>query len=146
MLLIICQKDLDIRRLHILAVKNIFKIIRFILKNCKETFIQYCEKNRITYEPYLKEREFSAESGYVMMNELIKEGNLPTAVFAASDPIAIGAIRSLYEHGLKVPSDVSVMGFDDYQCCQLFDSAANYDSCTCRIYGRICGTFYLYNG
>ena len=79
----------------------------------KETFIQYCEKNRITYEPYLKEREFSAESGYVMMNELIKEGNLPTAVFAASDPIAIGAIRSLYEHGLKVPSDVSVMGFDD---------------------------------
>ena len=48
-----------------------------------------------------------------MMNELIKEGNLPTAVFAASDPIAIGAIRSLYEHGLKVPSDVSVMGFDD---------------------------------
>ena len=59
----------------------------------KETFIQYCEKNR--------------------MNELIKEGNLPTAVFAASDPIAIGAIRSLYEHGLKVPSDVSVIGFDD---------------------------------
>ena len=53
-----------------------------------------------------------------MMNELIKEGNLPTAVFAASDPIAIGAIRSLYEHGLKVPSDVSVMGFDDISVLQ----------------------------
>ena len=79
----------------------------------KETFIQYCEKHGITYKPYLMEQEFSADSGYVMMNELIKESKLPTAVFAASDPIALGAIRALYENGLKVPDDISVVGFDD---------------------------------
>lgn len=79
----------------------------------KETFINYCRKLELCYEPYVIEEEFSAESGYQMMNRLIESGNLPTAVFAASDPIAIGAMRSLYEHGYKIPDDISIIGFDD---------------------------------
>ena len=61
----------------------------------------------------MKEGEFSAESGYQMTTELIKDGTLPTAIFAASDPIAIGTMRALYEHGYRIPEDVSVVGFDD---------------------------------
>ena len=79
----------------------------------KETFINYCRKLELCYEPYVLEEEFSAESGYQMMNKLIESGQLPTAVFAASDPIAIGAMRSLYEHGYKIPEDISIIGFDD---------------------------------
>lgn len=79
----------------------------------KETFINYCKNHNIIYEPYILEKEFSAESGYEMMLELIKKNRLPTAVFAASDPIAIGAMRALYENGYKIPEDISVMGFDD---------------------------------
>lgn len=79
----------------------------------KDTFIHYCEDHGICYEPYLMEEEFSAKSGYHMTMELMKEKRLPTAIFAASDPIAIGAIRALDENGYKVPEDVSVMGFDD---------------------------------
>lgn len=79
----------------------------------KETFIHYCQDHGITYEPYLMEDEFSAESGYEMTLKLIEKGNLPTAIFAASDPIAIGAMRALYKNGYKVPDDVSIMGFDD---------------------------------
>ena len=79
----------------------------------KETFINYCRKLELCYEPYVLEEEFSAESGYQMMNRLIESGQLPTAVFAASDPIAIGAMRSLYEHGYKIPEDISIIGFDD---------------------------------
>jgi len=39
----------------------------------------------------------------------------PTAIFAASDLMAIGAIRAAAERGLKVPDDFSVIGFDDIQ-------------------------------
>lgn len=74
----------------------------------KETFVNYCKLHNIIYEPYLLEQEFSAESGYQMMMELIKNHRLPTAVFAASDPIAIGTMHALYENGYKVPTDISI--------------------------------------
>ena len=79
----------------------------------KDTFIRYCKEHHITYEPYLKETEFSADAGYQMMMELIDAGTLPSAVFAASDPIAIGAMRALYQKGYRIPEDISVIGFDD---------------------------------
>lgn len=79
----------------------------------KEVFLRYCQEHNLIFEPYIKEDEFSAESGYQMMQELIRLGTLPTAVFAASDPIALGAMRALHENGYQVPEDVSVVGFDD---------------------------------
>lgn len=79
----------------------------------KETFIHYCQDHNLHYKPYLIEDEFSAESGYQMMLTLIEQGNVPTAIFAASDPIAIGAMRALYQNGYRIPDDVSIMGFDD---------------------------------
>ena len=107
------SKELGHKKIAYLGGKEYLQDDTIYFEERKETFIQYCEKHDIIYKPYLMEQEFSAESGYVMMSELIKENNLPTAVFAASDPIALGAIRALYENGLKVPEDVSVMGFDD---------------------------------
>lgn len=78
-------------------------------------FRRYAQQHEMNIEPYIMEGEFSIESGYAMMNELISRGTIPTAVFAASDPIAIGAIRALQEQGLRVPADVSVIGFDDIE-------------------------------
>jgi LacI family transcriptional regulator len=59
--------------------------------------------------------DYHYESGYKAMNEILSRDSRPefTAVFAACDDIALGAMRALYEAGLKVPDDVSVMGFDD---------------------------------
>ena len=53
------------------------------------------------------------------MLELISSGKLPTAVFAASDPIALGALKALREEGLRVPDDISLIGFDDISLCQM---------------------------
>ena len=79
----------------------------------KNLFTKYCEKHNLTYEPYLLEHEFTTESGYQMMCKLIETGDLPTAIVASSDPIAIGALRALNDRGIRVPEDISLIGFDD---------------------------------
>lgn len=55
---------------------------------------------------------FSYQDGYQATKELLKENRGFTALFAVADVMAIGAIRALWESGLRVPQDVSVLGFD----------------------------------
>ncbi len=55
---------------------------------------------------------FSYQDGYNATQQLIANGRPFTALFAAADVMAIGAIRALHNNGLRVPRDVSVMGFD----------------------------------
>lgn len=55
---------------------------------------------------------FSYQDGYNATQKLLSMGRKFTALFAAADVMAIGAIRALRDHGLRVPEDVSVMGFD----------------------------------
>ena len=55
---------------------------------------------------------FNPEGGCTAAEELLSRGRAFTAVFAMSDLMAMGVIRTLRDHGLRVPEDVSVMGFD----------------------------------
>lgn len=55
---------------------------------------------------------FSYQDGYNATQQLICNGRSFTALFAVADVMAIGAIRALHNNGLRVPGDVSVMGFD----------------------------------
>jgi DNA-binding LacI/PurR family transcriptional regulator len=56
--------------------------------------------------------DWSADRGYEVGQQLAA-GTLPTAVFAANDQLALGLLRAFAEAGLRVPDDVSVVGFDD---------------------------------
>lgn len=62
--------------------------------------------------------DFFEPSGYAAMQQLIEAGQLPRAVFAASDLLAFGAVRALREHGLRVPEDVAIIGCDDIEACK----------------------------
>ena len=55
---------------------------------------------------------YSYQDGYNATQKLIQSGRQFTALFAAADVMAIGAIRALRDAGLRVPEDVSVMGYD----------------------------------
>jgi len=57
--------------------------------------------------------DFSRNSGYRCAMEISSLDPLPTAVLAASDAMALGAIKAFKERGLRVPADISVMGYDD---------------------------------
>ncbi|WP_244833876.1 LacI family DNA-binding transcriptional regulator [Clostridium sp. BJN0001] len=76
-------------------------------------FKDFCIRNNIEFEPYVKQDLFLSSSGYNMMKKLIDEKNIPTAIFAASDSVAIGAMSALQDCGYKVPDDVSIIGFDN---------------------------------
>lgn len=71
------------------------------------------EKNLEVKDNWIWKAGFSFDRGYNVTVENIKKGNIPTAIFASSDIAAVGVIAALEQYGLKVPDDVSVVGFDD---------------------------------
>jgi DNA-binding LacI/PurR family transcriptional regulator len=64
---------------------------------------------------------FTVTGGYHAMSRMLEHPDRPTAVFAFSDEMAIGAIRAAGEHGLRVPDDLSVAGFDDHDVAWAID-------------------------
>ena len=60
----------------------------------------------------MAEGDWSSHSGYAASRAMLHD-HRPTAVFAANDQMALGLLRALHEAGLRVPEDVSVVGFDD---------------------------------
>jgi LacI family transcriptional regulator len=56
---------------------------------------------------------YTIEGGIASMNSLLDSGPAPDGLFACNDMIALGAMRAAREHGLRVPQDLSVVGFDD---------------------------------
>lgn len=60
-----------------------------------------------------REGDWSADSGYKAMQSILGQGVHFTAVFAANDQMALGAMRALREMGWRIPEDVSIVGFDD---------------------------------
>ena len=63
---------------------------------------------------------FTVIGGYAAMARLLATADPPTAVFAMSDEMAIGATKAARDHGLSVPDDLSIIGFDDHDLADAF--------------------------
>lgn len=76
------------------------------------------EDNGIPYDEDLiaymdaQNPEYTEANGYAMMTRLLKRKKEFTAVFVIADRMAIGAYKAIYDAGLKIPQDISVVGFD----------------------------------
>ncbi len=68
-----------------------------------------------------REGNWSAVSGYNAMQSMLGQGIKFTAVFASNDQMALGAMRALREKGLRIPEDVSIVGFDDVPEAAFFE-------------------------
>ena len=74
----------------------------------------------LPYRPeYVQEGDFYAESGHLATMALLDGPEPPTAVFAASDLMAVGALNAIRERGLEAPADIALVGFDDIQIASL---------------------------
>ncbi len=60
------------------------------------------------------EGDFGSHSGVMAVEMLLARGQTFSAIFAANDQMAIGARLALFRHGIRVPDDVSMIGFDDH--------------------------------
>jgi LacI family transcriptional regulator len=68
----------------------------------------------IEFDPGLvMDGNYSAPSGILAINSMLMQGKSFTAVFCANDMVAYGARLALQRHGIRVPEDVSLVGFDD---------------------------------
>lgn len=65
--------------------------------------------------------EFVEKGGYDAVKKLFSKDIKFTAIFASNDKIAFGAIKAIREEGLKVPDDVSIIGFDDIESTKYFN-------------------------
>lgn len=80
----------------------------------KKGYIDELRENNIEIKQELiKIGDFKVESGYKLAGELMNQKEKPTAIFAVTDNIAVGAIKYLSENGYKIPKDVAIIGMGD---------------------------------
>jgi DNA-binding LacI/PurR family transcriptional regulator len=69
----------------------------------------------------IKEGNYTPASGFEAMKALLAVTPLVTAVFVASDVVAIGAMLAIKQAGLRIPKDLAVVGFDDIPFAEYYD-------------------------
>lgn len=107
-----------------------------------EKFLQYqkcLQEHRIVFDPALvaEDGNYDMESGYRLMNRMFEKQVEPTAVIAVNDFAAAGVVRSIMEHGKRIPEDISVVGYDNTYIAQMMTpplTSIDYDY---EEYGRL---------
>jgi len=79
-----------------------------------KTFLRYEKVNHDT----IYQGEFTADAGYQIMSNIIHNSTLQPAYIVASDTIAIGCLRALNEHKIKIPNQVSIISFNNISLSQ----------------------------
>ncbi|MFW5736832.1 MAG: substrate-binding domain-containing protein, partial [Halanaerobium sp.] len=124
----------DLPSVHIDNVKESYRAVKYLINsghhkiamisgnaNDKESglyriqgYKQALNDNNLKIrEDLIVEGNFKLQSGIKAMDEILKRDSSITAVFAASDEMGVGAIKAIKKAGLKVPEDISVIGFDN---------------------------------
>jgi len=84
--------------------------------NRLEGYMIALEKNHIKYkEELIVEGDFRIAGGYKAMKKLLKLSEMPTAIFAANDLVAMGVMQAIQQKKYHIPKDFCIVGFDDIQ-------------------------------
>ena len=82
----------------------------------KRGFIEALTRHEIEFNPAFElTANFDSHTAELAMDELLVRKKLPTAIFCESDEMAFGVLQSLRKKGLRVPEDISVIGYDNHE-------------------------------
>jgi DNA-binding LacI/PurR family transcriptional regulator len=121
----LCTVNTDNERGARLALEHLYQLGHRRIALLDAGWIGDVEPRRATYYEFLAERGLDAppeyhqttpneaSGGHAAFARLLALSRPPTAVFATTDVVALGAIKAAQEAGVRVPRDVSVVGFDD---------------------------------
>lgn len=85
-------------------------------------FLHAMEKNGIkVFDDLIFNGDYTIASGAIIMKKIISSGNLPEAIICSNDHMAIGVLSEAKKAGIKIPDDISVVGFDDITITDLID-------------------------
>ena len=109
------------------------------LRGCEKVFEEACVTD---YKPFII-GELDEDSVYEKTVELIRRKDRPTAIFMFNDNMAFGVYRGILDCGLRIPDDVSVMGFDDIPFASAFLPALTTIHCPAAETGRLAALMML---
>jgi DNA-binding LacI/PurR family transcriptional regulator len=87
--------------------------------NRTKGYIEALNEVGVEWDPDLEIRgDFNIYTAEIAMNSFLSRKKLPTAIFCHSDEMAFGAMKAIHSKGMRVPEDISVIGFDGHQIAQ----------------------------
>ena len=87
-----------------------------VARQRKEGFLNILKGNGIEFDESNEIfADFDSHTSELAMDEFLRRKKLPTAIFCESDEMAFGVIKSIRKKGLRIPDDISVIGFDDHE-------------------------------
>ncbi len=102
-----------------IGIINVDPFSAYFARKRRSGYLKALKDNDLVYnEKWSHIGDFTIEGGYNAMNKLLANKPYPTAIFCTNDDMAVGAIRCAEEHGLKVPDDISITGFNDFSAAK----------------------------
>jgi len=114
--------DLGYQNIGVIVGSNIYQPdnterLQGVLDGCKEMNMAVDPKHIVCED----EGGWNPSVGYRSMMKLLSQDPLPDAVCAFDDVTAFGAIRAIYDQGMRVPEDIAVVGFDDVMVSNFYN-------------------------
>lgn len=108
--------DMGHRDIGIMVGQNAFNFNFEVADQRRFGFLSVLRDNGIEFNPAFEiAADFDSHTAELAMTEFLSRKKLPTAIFCESDEMAFGAIKAIRKRGLRVPEDISIIGFDDHE-------------------------------
>lgn len=108
-------------------------------------FREYMRRKGLLDEKLIQVGAWTISGGYELATDLLKMGAVPSAMFVASDPMALGVIRAIADSGLRVPQDIALVACDDVEMASYMTPALTTVHIPTRTMGRL-AVHMLVNG